>query len=118
MMSRTDGFRSGEFWPRVSTCPARNRLVLLDLMRPLADPIKGILADDTPARIGQAIDAAKLSGDLFVLSACDTGQQSWVSQELGRSVFVLAIEEGLRGQADLEGGKRRWPGDGQRTGAV
>ena len=101
-----------EILARVLACPARNRLVLLDLMRPMADPITGILADDAPARIGHAVDAATPSGkDLFVLSACEAGQRSWASEELGRSVFGLTVEEGLSGRADAQGGN----GDGQVT---
>ena len=84
-----------EILAKVSACPARNRLVVLDVMRPMADPIEGILADDVAARIGQALDlAAPASQELFVLSACGAGQQSWASEELGRSVFGLAVEEG------------------------
>ena len=101
-----------EILAKVSACPARNRLVVLDVMRPMADPIEGILADDVASRIGQALDlAAPASQELFVLSACGAGQQSWASEELGRSIFGLAVEEGLRGLADSEGGD----GDGRVT---
>jgi|GEM_PF-1715111 len=101
-----------EILAKVSACPARNRLVVLDVMRPMADPIEGILADDVAARIGQTLDlAAPASQELFVLSACGAGQLSWASEELGRSVFGLAVEEGLRGLADSEGGD----GDGRVT---
>ena len=97
---------------QVADCPARNRLVLLDLMRPMADPIGRILADDVAARIEPAVASAARAGrELLVLSACGPGQRSWASEELGRSVFSLAVEEGLLGWADTEGGD----GDGRVT---
>ena len=108
-----------EILAKVSACPARNRLVVLDVMRPMADPIEGILADDVAARIGQTLDlAAPASQELFVLSACGAGQQSWASEELGRSVFGLAVEEGLRGLADSEGGDGDGTGDRARAGPL
>ncbi len=101
-----------EILARVSACPARHRLVVLDVMRPMADPIRGILADDVAGRISQELEAAATTDQgVFVLSACERGQQSWASEELGRSVFGLAVEQGLRGLADSEGGD----GDGRVT---
>ena len=74
---------------------------------------QGILADDRP--LGSARQSMpRNSSATFRAVRLRYPAGSWVSQELGRSVFVLAIEEGLRGQADLEGGKAM-AGDGHRT---
>jgi hypothetical protein len=85
--------------------PARRVLLLLDVMRPLVDPARGQLADDTTARV-QA-DLAELTrlgsgGRLSVFCAADVGQVSWASEVWGRSVFLAYAEEGLNGWADVD----------------
>jgi hypothetical protein len=97
---------------KVAACRARNRLMLIDVMRPMADPIRGILADDVAGRLEATLaSAAHRDQEWFVLAACGPGQRSWASEELGRSIFGLAIEEGLLGRADTEAGN----GDGRVT---
>lgn len=90
----------------VRACPARHKLLLLDLMRPLAHPRLGLLADDVAdavhARLAREEAAAPLT--FFVFCACGHGaQQSFTSQELQRSVFAHYLERGLRGRADGHG---------------
>jgi hypothetical protein len=80
-------------------CPARHRLLVLDIMQPVADPRLGVLADDVAEGIEKEVQAADDPG-LLVLCACSAGQVSLASEALGRSVFGYYVEEGLRGWAD------------------
>lgn len=88
-----------EVLERFRDCPARQRLLILDLAQPVADPWLGILANDVPRGI-----VAELLGvedpHRLVLAACSPGQTALASPELGRSVFSFYLEEGLRGHAD------------------
>lgn len=93
----------GDLLERWQECPARNKLLVLDVMRPIADARLGVLADDVAARV-QA-DLKKLAEstgkqDLLVLCACAPGQTALTSEDLGRSVFGYYLDEGLRGWAD------------------
>lgn len=80
-------------------CPARNRLLILDLAQPLVDPSLGILTPDVAGAIPSLIEAAGDPG-LLVLCSCSPGQTSHYSEVLGRSVFNWYLEQGLRGHAD------------------
>ncbi len=85
----------------VEACPARNRLLILDVMRPLADPRLGVLANDTADRVQELLEAKK--PPYFVLTACSRGQVALVWDEMGQSVFGHYLEEGLQGAADRYG---------------
>jgi hypothetical protein len=91
----------------LGNCPARHRLLVLDIMRPVADARLGALADDVAEGVEKEVQAAADPG-LLVLCACSAGQVSLASEALGRSVFGYYLEEGLRGWADGHGetGKR------------
>jgi hypothetical protein len=80
-------------------CAARHRLLILDIMRPLADPFLGVLANDVAAQVQADLRAVEDSGRL-VLCACSPWQVSLSCEPLGRSVFSYYFEEGLRGWAD------------------
>jgi hypothetical protein len=81
--------------------PAGHKLLILDTMRPLADPRLGILADDVPSRISDILNDADLKDPhRLVLLSCSPGQVSLASEDLGRSIFGYYLEEGLRGWAD------------------
>jgi hypothetical protein len=92
-------------------CPARHRLLILDVMRPLGDPRLGILNEDVAGAV-QAEVAAAGDPNLLVLCACAPGQTALTSAALGRSVFAWYVEQGLRGRAD------GWLADGRRDGHV
>src|SRR5262249_22614691 len=80
-------------------CRARHKLLVLDIMRPLADARVGVLADDSADRVAADLDAVP---DPFrlVLCACAPGQVALTSEALGRSVFGYYFDEALRGWAD------------------
>lgn len=80
-------------------CPAKNRLLILDIMPPLADPRLGVLANDVSTRLHEDLKAVPDPGRL-VLCACSPGQVTQVSEDMDRSVFSYYLEEGLRGWAD------------------
>jgi hypothetical protein len=93
------------------SCPAPHKLLLLDVMQPIADPRLGILVNDVAGRVAAALAAPEERG-LLVLCACSPGQVSLVSEELGQSVFAYYIGQGLSGHADGYGP------DGRRDGRV
>src|SRR5262249_54100950 len=57
----------------LSNCPAQHKLLILDIMRPLADPSLGVLANDVAARVQGALDDVPDPRRL-VLCACSPGQ--------------------------------------------
>jgi hypothetical protein len=83
----------------VRECPASHKLVILDTMRPLADPRLGVLTDDIASRIAEELKSVE-DPHRMVLLSCSPGQVSMASEDLGRSVFGYYVEEGLRGWAD------------------
>jgi hypothetical protein len=82
-------------------CPAHQKLLALEITRPVADPCLGVLADEVAAR---AAEELKGLGDprLRVLCASGPGEVAFVSDTFGRSVFNYYLEEGLRGWADAD----------------
>jgi hypothetical protein len=79
--------------------PAKHKLLILDIMRPLADPRLGILADNVASRVADELKAVE-DPQRLVLCSCSAGQVSLTSEAMGRSVFGYYLEEGLRGRAD------------------
>jgi hypothetical protein len=92
-----------EVFDLLRACPARHKLLLLDVMQPLIEPRRGLLANDAAERLQPLLDAV-LPQDpgLAVLYACVPGQVSVVAEELGHSVFAHSLCQGLRGGADGE----------------
>jgi hypothetical protein len=88
-----------ELLSALQKCGAPHKLLLLDVMRPLADPFAGVLVDDVAERV-QAVVEKLDDPKLLVLAACSAGQSSLTSEELGHSVFAYYAELGLRGWAD------------------
>jgi len=80
-------------------CPAKHKLLLLDLMRPVADAKLGILADDVAEGVKAELDKEETPG-LLILCACAPGQVSLVSEDLQLSVFGYYVDQGLSGRAD------------------
>ena len=99
----------------IERSPARRVLLLLDVMRQPADPLRAQLADDVTDRVEaelSELNKAGLGGRLTVLCAASAGQVSWASEVWGRSVFLAYAEEALCGWADVE------PNTGNRDGRV
>ncbi len=92
-------------------CPARNQLLVLDIMYPYYDPVQGILGEETAAAVQAELDGVEDSRRL-VLCACSPGQTALASPEMGRTVFGYYFEEALRGWADGYGS------NGARDGRV
>lgn len=101
-------FRPGDFrtalplkevFGSLATCPARHKLLILDIFRPVADGQFGVLADDLASRIAVQADSFR-DRHLLVLCACSPGQVAQTSSTLGRSIFNFYFVEGLSGRAD------------------
>jgi hypothetical protein len=85
----------------IQACPARHKLLLLDLMQPFTDPPSGIFAYDVAVRLHPLLEELVPQDKyLRVLCACSPGQVSLASEELGHTVFGYFLLQGLRGRAD------------------
>jgi hypothetical protein len=88
----------------VYDCPAKNKLLILDIMRPVASARLGILENDAATLVRQEVenelktrpDPRRLG---LILCGCSEWQESLGSEDLDRSVFSFYLEEGLRGWA-------------------
>lgn len=80
-------------------CPARSKLLILDVMRPIADARLGMLTDDVSERVHQLLKGVD-DPRLLVLCACSPGETSLVAEDLGQSAFGFYLDEGLRGYSD------------------
>lgn len=103
--------RLSEVLQRIRDCPARQKLLVLDVLWPAADPRLGILGNDAACRIAAELEAVKDPRRL-VLCAGSPGQIAQRCEPLGRSVFGYYFEQALRGDADGYNQKR------QRNGRV
>jgi hypothetical protein len=82
-------------------CPVKRRLLLLDLAQPAADARFGMLGHDVAERLLPVVQAAvRKDEELQVLCACSPGQVSLAAEEMGHSVFVYYLMQGLQGKAD------------------
>jgi len=88
-----------EVLEKMRKCPARHKLLLLDIMQPLADAKLGILTDNVAAGVKDVLDREDTSG-LLILCACAPGQVSLDSDDLHLSVFAYYLDQGLSGRAD------------------
>ncbi len=80
------------------------RLLLLDLARPVADAHLGILADNLAEAVDRELTLAELP--FHVLTACSAGQMSHVSEELGASAFAYHLDLAMRGLAETAPDRR------------
>jgi hypothetical protein len=91
----------GEVLQYLRDCPVKHKLLLLDLAQPFVDPRAGVLTNDVPERLQPEVKAAvDLDSTLWVLCSCSPGQVSLASEDLGHSVFVHYLTQGLQGRAD------------------
>lgn len=91
-------------------CPSGHKLLLLDIMKPIANPRLGVLVDDVAGRVKSLVEKEN-DPQLLVLCACEGKQVSHVSEEAGLSIFAFYLDQGLRGHAD------GW-GEGSRDGRI
>lgn len=81
--------------------PKRKRLLLLDLAMPMVIPEAGFLLNDVPDLLLAQLEINRQSDDtLHVLCSCDGGQVSLASEEMGHTIFVYFLLQGLAGKAD------------------
>jgi hypothetical protein len=88
-----------ELLAAVRDCPARHKLLILNLTPPAEDALVAPPAGDLSAAVFAALEAAP-DDNRLALVACGPGQTAFTSPELGRSVFGHYLEVGLRGAAD------------------
>ncbi len=88
-----------ELLAAVRDCPARNKLLVLNLTPPAGDALDAPPAGNLSAAVFAALDAVPDDNRLSLV-ACGPGQTPLASPELGRSVFSCYLEAGLRGEAD------------------
>ena len=99
-----DGVPLRDVLDRLQACPARHKLLVLDLCWPAVDPAAAVAAGGVSARIPDELDAVD-DPDRLVLCSAAPGQVALVSEDLGRTVFGFYLEEGLNGWAAPVGGR-------------
>lgn len=90
---------------KLRECPARHKLLVLELTPPPTMLYAGCLHQDFAAVLPRELDAVP-DADRLVLTSCAGGQQAYHSRELGQSVFAHYFHEALRGHADGASGLR------------
>ncbi len=80
-------------------CPARNRLLILNLVPPAENPLYAAPVGNLSAAIFKALDETTDPGRSCIV-ASGPGQVPEASAELGRTAFGWYLEAGLRGEAD------------------
>jgi hypothetical protein len=95
---------------RLKSCPAKNKLLVLDIMRGMIDPrdVGGTadgVGDLIAGAIQDAADASRLNDpDLIVIAACGPGQKALASESLRHSVFGYFFHRALTSrEADGDG---------------
>jgi hypothetical protein len=95
---------------RLKGCPAKNKLLVLDIMRGMIDPRDvGGTADGVGDLLAGALqdgaDPNRLNDpDLIVIAACGPGQMALGSESLRHSVFGYFFHQGLTTrEADVDG---------------
>jgi hypothetical protein len=90
-----------EILRELSDSPSRQKLLILDIMQPIADARLGVLVDDVAARTEELLRSWEKSGaSCFVLCPCSGGEVAQVSEELGSSLFDYYLAQGLSGAAE------------------
>jgi hypothetical protein len=84
----------------VGRCPARHKLLILDLAHPLADPRLGVLADRAAAALEEHL--GKDPPGFFVLCPTSAGEYSLHSEVLQSSALAYYLDQGLQGAADAD----------------
>jgi hypothetical protein len=90
-----------EVFQKLKACPAREKLLLLDVMQPAVDPRAGLLADEAASLVWpQLQQAVEKDSNLRIFTACSPGQVSLSSEGLGHTAFAYFLVQGLRGRAE------------------
>lgn len=86
-------------------CPARHKLLILQLTPPAENPLFAPRPGDLSAAVFRSLDETP-DANRLCLVACGPGQTAHASADLGRTVFGYYVEAGIRGAADGWGGDR------------
>ena len=86
-------------------CPARHKLLVLQLTPPPEDPLFAPPSGELSAAVFRTLDAVPDDSRLCLV-ACGPGETSLASHDLGRTIFGYYLEAGLRGLADGWNGER------------
>ena len=86
----------------IAACPAKHKLLLLDLAHPITDPLRGPFAESVADRLDDQLRARAGRGELpfQVFTSCSKGELSLPLNEEHQSAFAFYLAEGLRGAAD------------------
>jgi hypothetical protein len=89
----------------IEQCPARKKLLILDLARPTANPFTGPLIENTTARLHELLTRYQTADGAnrlpcAVLTSCSPGEISLMMSVPRVSAFAFYLAEGLRGAAD------------------
>lgn len=93
-------------------CPASEKLLILDVIHPVARADRGVIADTSGVAVNGYLkllaDEKKLPG--LVMVACSPGEFPLLDEVYRTSAFAGYLDEGLRGYADgqIEGTRDRW----------
>jgi hypothetical protein len=81
----------------VESCPAKEKLLLLDMAHALFDPRLGVLSD----RVAQTLEdnLRKSPPSFYVLMSCAGGQANIASEALQSSAFAYYVDQGMQGNA-------------------
>ena len=90
----------GDVLKKVASHPARTSFLILDLHPLPADPRLGLLDADIGAGVREEVELYPATNWLVLMSA-SAGEVPATSEAIGRSIFSLYLEEGLRGWADV-----------------
>jgi hypothetical protein len=97
-----------EVLDHVGASPAPHKLLILDIMRPLADARLGVLEDRVAEGVKNLV--TEKAPAYWVLGPCEPGQTALDAEETGESAFGFFLRHGLSGRADGYGSAGRRDG--------
>jgi hypothetical protein len=90
-------------------CPSKQKLLILDIARPVAEPRLGFLIDDVGTTLHGTLERMTSEGKLsyWVLCGCSRDEVCLSWEEKQQSAFGYFLARGLRGHADGANPKRK-----------
>ena len=92
-------YKLADLLRQVRGCPAKRKLLILDVGHILSDPRLGMIVNEFPRLLEEEIKAVK-DEKLWVLTANRQFERSQVSYATRESAFSRFVKEGLQGAAD------------------